>query len=114
MLLTKNVVLYEIIPDKQQELDLPSLRIDEVEPKPREPSQIAAAAAAAAASRKRALQGSQTVNAAQPMSHISGVKKPLQHWNSIQADKIPKYAVETPDEEELGEVMCPRRNDIVT
>ena len=74
---------------------------------------VAAAAAAAAASRKRALQGSQSVNAAQPMSHISGVKKPLQHWNSIQADKIPKYAVETPNEEELGEVMCPERSGIV-
>ncbi|CAG7817155.1 unnamed protein product, partial [Allacma fusca] len=92
--------LFDLIPtDKQQELDLPSLRIDEVEPLAKPIS------AAAASCRKRALLGSQIVNAAKPMSHISGVKKPLTHVNSIPADKIPKYAVESPCEEELGELL---------
>jgi hypothetical protein len=37
-----------------------------------------------------------------PMSHISGVRK-LKHTNSF-AGVVPKYGIETPNEEELGEV----------
>ena len=38
------------------------------------------------------------------MSHISGVKRPLSHSNSVTAEKVPKYGVETPNEHELGKV----------
>lgn len=39
-----------------------------------------------------------------PMSHISGVKRPLTHTNSFTGEKLPKYGVETPFEDELGKV----------
>jgi hypothetical protein len=38
------------------------------------------------------------------MSQISGVKKPLCHTNSFTGEKVPKYGVETPYEEDLGKV----------
>lgn len=38
------------------------------------------------------------------MSHISGVKRPLTHTNSFTGERVPLHGVETPHEEELGEV----------
>ena len=38
------------------------------------------------------------------MSQITGIKKPLCHANSLLADTVPKYGVETPHEVELGKV----------
>jgi cAMP-specific phosphodiesterase 4 len=38
------------------------------------------------------------------MSQISGVKKPLCHTNSFTGEKVPKYGVETPHEDDLGKV----------
>ena len=39
------------------------------------------------------------------MSQISGVKKPLHHTNSFTGEKLPKYGVETPYEEDLGKML---------
>lgn len=40
-----------------------------------------------------------------PMSHITGARNPLAIKNSLAlAERIPKYGVETPYEEELGQV----------
>jgi len=104
-------IMFRIFPifiDKQQELDLPSLRIDEAD---------AAAGAAkctvpteASKKREKAHQAQQeliqqqrvTPTVGHPMSHITGARKPLAHGNSLNLDKIPKYAVESPNEEELG------------
>ena len=39
------------------------------------------------------------------MSHISGVKRPLSHSNSVTtSEKVAKYGVDTPNEHELGKV----------
>lgn len=64
--------------DKQQELDLPALCGED------------------------AIQTIQKQKTAETMSHISGVKKPLCHTNSLS--KLPKYGVETSYETELGKV----------
>ncbi|PSN33873.1 cAMP-specific 3' [Blattella germanica] len=40
-----------------------------------------------------------------PMSHISGLKKPLHHTNSFTGEKLPKYGVETPFEDDLGKML---------
>lgn len=64
--------------DKQQELDLPAICSDET---------------------------AQNISKQKPteaMSHISGVKKPLCHTNSLT--KLPTYGVETSSEVELGKV----------
>lgn len=77
--------------DKQQELDLPSLRVDEgVGPE--------LVAARGATTKKKAQGGGRVV----PMSHISGVKRPLTHTNSFTGEKAPKHGVETPFEDDLG------------
>ena len=39
------------------------------------------------------------------MSHISGVKRPLSHSNSLTSEKVPKYGVDTSNEHELGKVI---------
>jgi len=62
---------------------LPSLRIEDTEPR-------------ANKKKERPRHGSTT------MSQISGVKKPLCHTNSFTGEKLPKYGVETPYEEDLG------------
>ncbi|PNF40356.1 cAMP-specific 3',5'-cyclic phosphodiesterase, isoform F [Cryptotermes secundus] len=72
--------------DKQQELDLPSLRIEDTEPRTNK-------------KKERPRHGSTT------MSQISGVKKPLCHTNSFTGEKVPKYGVETPYEEDLGKML---------
>lgn len=71
--------------DKQQELDLPSLRIEDAEPRPSK-------------KKERPRHGPAS------MSHISGVKRQLCHTNSFTGEKLPKHGVETPFEEELGVV----------
>ncbi|XP_031777038.1 cAMP-specific 3',5'-cyclic phosphodiesterase isoform X2 [Nasonia vitripennis] len=80
--------------DKQQELDLPSLRIDDAPPGSMD--------ARAAKKLDRAQRGPLA------MSHISGVKRPLTHTNSFTGERVPVYGVETPHEEELGKLL----NDI--
>ncbi|GLG93825.1 Calcium/calmodulin-dependent 3',5'-cyclic nucleotide phosphodiesterase 1 [Gryllus bimaculatus] len=69
--------------DKQQELDLPSLRVEDAEPR-------------AAKKKERRPHGPGT------MSQISGVKRPLCHTNSFTGEKLPKHGVETAFEDELG------------
>lgn len=84
--------------DKQQELDLPSLRVDEgVGPE--------LVAARGATTKKKAQGGGRVV----PMSHISGVKRPLTHTNSFTGEKAPKHGVETPFEDDLGKVRLTNR-----
>lgn len=40
-----------------------------------------------------------------PMSQISGVKRPLSHTNSFTGDALPTHGVETPHEQQLGELL---------
>ncbi|XP_045474508.1 cAMP-specific 3',5'-cyclic phosphodiesterase isoform X7 [Harmonia axyridis] len=76
--------------DKQQELDIPSLRVDEQQETP--PSKGTA--------RKDKPRGPNT------MSQISGInRKPLHHTNSFTGERLPTYGVETPYEEDLGKVL---------
>ncbi|XKL62450.1 hypothetical protein PGB90_002283 [Kerria lacca] len=80
--------------DKQQELDIPTLRTDDVQTS--EPR----------LNTKSIKKSSGVDNGAAPrMSHISGVKRPLCHANSFTGEKLPKYGVETKYEEELGETL---------
>ena len=66
--------------DKQQELDLPTVTVEQVEPAKERPP----------------------TDKNRPMSQISGIRK-LKHTNSF-AGVVPKYGVETPHTEELGKV----------
>ena len=68
--------------DKQQELDLPTVTVEQVEPAKERPP----------------------TDKNRPMSQISGIRK-LKHTNSF-AGVVPKYGVETPHAEELGKVGC--------
>ncbi|XP_034671309.1 cAMP-specific 3',5'-cyclic phosphodiesterase isoform X4 [Drosophila subobscura] len=82
--------------DKQQEFDLPSLRVDDN-------PEVASAAALInqqqyGAARARSPRGP-------PMSQISGVKRPLSHTNSFTGEKLPTFGVETPKENELGTLL---------
>lgn len=73
--------------DKQQELDIPSLRIDE-----------GSENVSKAVPPKGRARGAHTT-----MSQISGVnRKPLHHTNSFTGERLPLYGVETPHEQELG------------
>lgn len=87
-----------IVADKQQELDIPSLRIEESASDGRGPAAHGAANTAANKKKDRGRHVSGT------MSHIQGVKRPLCHTNSFTGEKLPKFGVETPHEEELGRV----------
>ena len=78
--------------DKQQELDLPSLRIED------------AVAAAGSADARAAKKKDRAQRGPAAMSHISGVKRPLTHTNSFTGERVPLHGVETPHEEELGKV----------
>lgn len=84
-------IIQIIFPDKQQELDIPSLRIDDgveikVKSKKNEPP-------------PRHGPGS-------TMSQIHGVnRRPLCHTNSFTGEKLPLYGVDTPFEDELGKVI---------
>ena len=79
-----------MLTDKQQELDLPSLRVDDAPPGSMD---------ARAAKKKDRVQRGPAA-----MSHISGVKRPLTHTNSFTGERVPLYGVETVHEEELGKV----------
>jgi len=87
-----------VFADKQQELDIPSLRIEETASDGRSPA--APGASAAGKKKDRGRHGSPGT-----MSHIQGVKRPLCHTNSFTGEKLPKFGVETTHEEELGMVI---------
>ncbi|XP_046742134.1 cAMP-specific 3',5'-cyclic phosphodiesterase isoform X2 [Diprion similis] len=79
--------------DKQQELDLPSLRIED-------------AVAATGNVDVRAVKKKDRVQRGPAaMSHISGVKRPLTHTNSFTGERVPLHGVETPHEEQLGKLL---------
>lgn len=89
-------------PDKQEELDLPFLKLEDGTAQ-----QSGAAPGHVVATAKSILPGPNrpelTVQkAAQTMSQIIGVKKPLSHTNSLT--KLPKHGVETPHEDELDKI----------
>lgn len=121
--------------DKQQELDLPSLRVDDSESArlsttPRKskdggkdnsvsgvvassPSTAALASGTANATALSAKSGASSASSSsaatsshvgRTMSHISGIKRPLSHSNSVTSEKVAKYGVNTPNEHELGKV----------
>lgn len=71
--------------DKQQELDLPSLQVEETSER-------------GAKKKEKPRHG----GPATTMSQISGVKRTLTHTNSFTGERVPRYGVETPHEEELG------------
>lgn len=120
------------VTDKQQELDLPSLRVDDSETArlsttPRKAKDsvkdgavagsgvVASSSAATLASGTSAslsaksgappsASSSSPSHVGRTMSHISGIKRPLSHSNSVTAEKVAKYGVDTPNEHELGKV----------
>ncbi|XP_014602080.1 PREDICTED: cAMP-specific 3',5'-cyclic phosphodiesterase, isoform F isoform X6 [Polistes canadensis] len=79
--------------DKQQELDLPSLRIED------------AVAAAGSVDARAAKKKDRVQRGPASMSHISGVKRPLTHTNSFTGERVPPHGVETPYEEGLGKLL---------
>ncbi|XP_011054223.1 PREDICTED: cAMP-specific 3',5'-cyclic phosphodiesterase, isoform F isoform X4 [Acromyrmex echinatior] len=79
--------------DKQQELDLPSLRIED------------AVAAAGSVDARAAKKKDRAQRGPAAMSHISGVKRPLTHTNSFTGERVPLHGVETPHEDELGKLL---------
>ncbi|CAK9817740.1 cAMP-specific 3',5'-cyclic phosphodiesterase [Anthophora plagiata] len=79
--------------DKQQELDLPCLRIED------------AVAAAGSTDARAAKKKDRAQRGPAAMSHISGVKRPLTHTNSFTGERVPLHGVETPHEEELGKLL---------
>ncbi|KAH8399753.1 hypothetical protein KR215_002103 [Drosophila sulfurigaster] len=79
--------------DKQQEFDLPSLRVEE-----NTEHSTAPTAANQQYPRSRSPRGP-------PMSQISGVKRPLSHTNSFTGERLPTFGVETPHENELGTLL---------
>ncbi|EDW58015.1 3',5'-cyclic-AMP phosphodiesterase isoform X12 [Drosophila virilis] len=76
--------------DKQQEFDLPSLRVEE--------NTEHVTAPISQPYRSRSPRGP-------PMSQISGVKRPLSHTNSFTGERLPTFGVETPNENELGTLL---------
>ncbi|XP_076683903.1 phosphodiesterase dunce isoform X5 [Andrena cerasifolii] len=79
--------------DKQQELDLPSLRIED------------AVAAAGSVDVRAAKKKDRAQRGPAAMSHISGVKRPLTHTNSFTGERVPHHGVETAHEEDLGKLL---------
>ncbi|KAJ2947194.1 hypothetical protein O0L34_g16556 [Tuta absoluta] len=70
--------------DKQQDIDLPSLQVEENIEKNKK--------------KEKARHGGPSST----MSQISGVKRALTHTNSFTGERVPRYGVETPHEQELG------------
>ncbi|XP_045116761.1 cAMP-specific 3',5'-cyclic phosphodiesterase-like isoform X5 [Portunus trituberculatus] len=112
--------------DQQQDLDIPSLRVDDGErPKKKDRTMsgslagVSSAAISAGgersgqvlqsiASASSTAQGTAAITAATnrvSMSQIQGVKKPLLHANSFTGERLPKYGVETCQEDELGKIL---------
>jgi len=73
-----------IFADKQQELDVPSFKIEDNEQQHKEKENV------------------KHTGKARPMTQITGVRK-LKHTNSFTG-QVPKFGVETPHKEELGKV----------
>ncbi|XP_063361166.1 3',5'-cyclic-AMP phosphodiesterase isoform X6 [Cydia amplana] len=73
--------------DKQQEIDLPSLQVEE------------------ASERTKKKEKPRPGGPATTMSQITGVKRTLTHTNSFTGERVPRYGVETPHEEELGRCL---------
>lgn len=96
--------------DKQQELDIPSLRLDEnqLQDECRPSSGKAATSAGTSTSSQSGVSSKKKDNSIKskvtPMSHISGVKRALSHTNSFTGERLPKFGVETLKEDELGHV----------
>lgn len=81
--------------DKQQEFDLPSLRIDE--------NEIAQLNAQKNPNQNRSRSPR---FGGPPMSQISGVTRPLlSHTNSFTGERLPTFGVETPHENVLGTLL---------
>lgn len=119
------LTLFRLSTDQQQDLDIPSLRVDDGErPKKKERTVSSSLAGVSAAAlpggserSNQALQSVAAISSASQapasigaasrvsMSHIQGVKKPLLHANSFTGERLPKYGVETCHEEELGKVL---------
>ena len=74
------------IADKQQELDVPTLKVEDTE--------------------RPGIKETPSKEKNRPMCQISGVRK-LKHTNSFTG-VVPKYGVETPHKEELGKVSFQR------
>ncbi|XP_045024895.1 cAMP-specific 3',5'-cyclic phosphodiesterase isoform X3 [Daphnia magna] len=119
--------------DKQQELDLPSLRVDDSETEkarlasgPRKSkdggkdgftlagsgittsssSSSGTVAALSAKSGASAATSQSSSHVGRTMSHISGIKRPLSHSNSVTtSEKVAKYGVDTANEHELGKFL---------
>lgn len=102
------------VSDKQQELDIPSLRLDENQQDEGRPSGSSTGKSGSSAG-GGASTSSQSSSSGQskkkdvkskvtPMSHISGVKRALSHANSFTGERLPKYGVDTLKEDELGQV----------
>ena len=123
--------------DKQQELDLPSLRVDDSESarlsttpnrKVKDGNKdvsLAVSGMVSSSSSTISVSGgtvntlsaksgatpssssspSSSSHVGRTMSHISGVKRPLSHSNSVTSEKVAKYGVDTPNEHELGKVF---------
>lgn len=110
--------------DQQQDLDIPSLRVDDGERIKKKERTVSGSLAGVSAvslppgsERSQMLQsvaaassGSQATAAIGAagrvsMSQIQGVKIPLMHANSFTGERLPKYGVETSHEEELGKIL---------
>ncbi|KAK7070350.1 hypothetical protein SK128_004347 [Halocaridina rubra] len=111
--------------DQQQELDIPSLRVDDEERVKKKDRALATVPSSVLASSTGVQQMPPAILNAIPttasatstsvtsgishreatMSHIQGVKKPLLHANSFSGDKLPKYGIDTLQEEELGKIL---------
>lgn len=81
--------------DKQQEFDLPSLRVEE---NTEHSTGAQSGPGGQQYPRSRSPRGP-------PMSQISGVKRPLSHTNSFTGERLPTFGVETPRENELGTLL---------
>ncbi|XP_050435645.1 cAMP-specific 3',5'-cyclic phosphodiesterase isoform X4 [Adelges cooleyi] len=106
--------------DKQQELDIPSLRQEDLQQDEARQAKALAAAAASSCSSSSAGPASSSQPAGSqskkkdnvvkskvtPMSHISGVKRALSHTNSFAGERLPKFGVDTVKEEELGSTLA--------
>ncbi|CAM1328153.1 dnc (predicted) [Pycnogonum litorale] len=84
--------------DKQQELDNPSLHVQD------STSTSTSQNNAVSTVHKKNKDHNLGSIGEQPMSQITGVKKPLSHTNSLSG-QVPKYGVDTPTENELAELL---------
>lgn len=87
----------DFLVDKQQEFDLPSMRVEEIS------FEIVEGIGDGTVSNQ---QQSGRSYRGPPMSQISGVKRPLSHTNSFAGERLPTYGVETPHELPLGQQLA--------